>query len=342
MSECQRQIEIESMEQFVSLFGNLDENVDILKQELGVNIFARGTELTVSGDEQAVDTAVSVVQKLLGMLTRGEPIDRSRIRYAISLAREGNIDRIEEIMQDVIAITYRGKQVKCKTLGQRQYVKSVKDNLMTFAVGPAGTGKTYLAIAMAFVALKNKEVERIILTRPAVEAGEKLGFLPGDLQEKIDPYLRPLYDGLYDTLGADAAQRHLEKGIIEIAPLAYMRGRTLDDAFIILDEAQNTTPEQMKMFLTRIGFGSKAVVTGDITQIDLPKASQSGLRQAYRILQNIEEIGFYNLQAEDVVRHPVVAKIIRAYDRFQARELSQHELRDKSYEPQEDTTVETV
>ena len=280
MSECQRQIEVESMEQFVSLFGNLDENVDILQQELGVKLFARGTELTVQGDEEAVTTAVNVVNKLLGMLSRGEPIDRSRIRYAISLAREGNIDRIEEIMHDVIAITYRGKQVKCKTLGQRQYVKSITDNLMTFAVGPAGTGKTYLAIAMAFVALKNKEVERIILTRPAVEAGEKLGFLPGDLAQKVDPYLRPLYDALHDMMGVEAYARLVERGVIEVAPLAYMRGRTLNDAFIILDEAQNTTSEQMKMFLTRMGMGSRVIITGDITQIDLPAGRRSGLVEA--------------------------------------------------------------
>ena len=319
MSECQRQIEIESMEQFVSLFGNLDENVDILKQELGVNIFARGTELTVSGDEQAVDTAVSVVQKLLGMLTRGEPIDKSRIRYAISLAREGNIDRIEEIMQDVIAITYRGKQVKCKTLGQRQYVKSVKDNLMTFAVGPAGTGKTYLAIAMAFVALKNKEVERIILTRPAVEAGEKLGFLPGDLAQKVDPYLRPLYDALHDMMGVEAYARLVERGVIEVAPLAYMRGRTLNDAFIILDEAQNTTGEQMKMFLTRMGMGSRVIITGDITQIDLPAGRKSGLVDALEVLKSVEGIGITYLTHRDVVRHELVQAIVKAYEKFDKR-----------------------
>ena len=310
MSECQRQIEIDSMEQFVSLFGNLDENVDILKQELGVNIFARGTELTVSGDEQAVDTAVSVVQKLLGMLTRGEPIDRSRIRYAISLAREGNIDRIEEIMQDVIAITYRGKQVKCKTLGQRQYVKSVKDNLMTFAVGPAGTGKTYLAIAMAFVALKNKEVERIILTRPAVEAGEKLGFLPGDLAQKVDPYLRPLYDALHDMMGVEAYARLVERGVIEVAPLAYMRG---------LDEAQNTTGEQMKMFLTRMGMGSRVIITGDITQIDLPAGRKSGLVEALEVLKSVEGIGITYLTHRDVVRHELVQAIVKAYEKFDKR-----------------------
>lgn len=319
MSQCQRQIDVESMEQFVSLFGNLDENVDTIQQELGVKLYAHGAQLTVEGDEEAVNTAVSVVNKLLGMLSRGEPIDRSRIRYAISLAREGNIDRIEEIMHDVIAITYRGKQVKCKTLGQRQYVKSIKDNLMTFAVGPAGTGKTYLAIAMAFVALKNKEIERIILTRPAVEAGEKLGFLPGDLAQKVDPYLRPLYDALHDMMGVEAYARLVERGTIEVAPLAYMRGRTLNDAFIILDEAQNTTSEQMKMFLTRMGMGSRVIVTGDITQIDLPAGRRSGLVEALEVLKNVEGIGITYLTHRDVVRHELVQAIVKAYEKFDKR-----------------------
>ncbi len=307
------------MEQFVSLFGNLDQNVAILEQELGVSLSARGAELTVSGEEAAVETAISVVNKLLGMLSRGEPIDRSRIRYAVALANEGNIDRIEEIMRDVIAITYRGKQVKCKTLGQRQYVQSIKDNLMTFAVGPAGTGKTYLAIAMAVVALKNKEIERIILTRPAVEAGEKLGFLPGDLAQKVDPYLRPLYDALHDMMGVEAYARLVERGTIEVAPLAYMRGRTLNDAFIILDEAQNTTSEQMKMFLTRMGMGSRVIVTGDITQIDLPAGRRSGLVEALEVLKNVEGIGITHLTHRDVVRHELVQAIVRAYERFEKR-----------------------
>ena len=319
MSQCQRQIEVESMEQVVSLFGNLDENVVMLEQELGVKLSAHGAELTVSGEEAAVDTAINVINKLLGMLSRGEPIDRSRIRYAVSLANEGNIDRIEEIMRDVIAITYRGKQVKCKTLGQRQYVQSIKDNLMTFAVGPAGTGKTYLAIAMAVVALKNKEIERIILTRPAVEAGEKLGFLPGDLAQKVDPYLRPLYDALHDMMGVDAYARLVERGTIEVAPLAYMRGRTLNDAFIILDEAQNTTSEQMKMFLTRMGMGSRVIVTGDITQIDLPAGRRSGLVEALEVLKNVEGIGITHLTHRDVVRHELVQAIVRAYERFEKR-----------------------
>ena len=338
----EQRISIERMEQAVNLFGSFDENVRLIESEFKVTVSNREGELRVNGEVEDTMLAVKALNALLTISNRGEPITEQNVRYVISLVRAGQEDRISELTQDVICISSKGRPIKPKTIGQKKYIESVLKNTITIGVGPAGTGKTYLAVAAAVAAFRERKVNRIILTRPAVEAGERLGFLPGDLQNKVDPYLRPLYDGLYDTLGADAAQRHLEKGIIEIAPLAYMRGRTLDDAFIILDEAQNTTPEQMKMFLTRIGFGSKAVVTGDITQIDLPKASQSGLRQAYRILQNIEEIGFYNLQAEDVVRHPVVAKIIRAYDRFQARELSQHELRDKSYEPQEDTTVETV
>lgn len=319
MSDCQMKIEVESMEQFISLFGNLDENVDILQEELGVKLFERGSELVVEGEEAAVNTAVNVVKKLLGMLSRGEPIDRSRIRYAVSLAHDGKIDRIEEIMRDVIAITYRGKQVKCKTLGQRQYVQSIKDHLMAFAIGPAGTGKTYLAIAMAFVALKNKEVERIILTRPAVEAGEKLGFLPGDLAQKVDPYLRPLYDALHDMMGVEAYERLVERGTIEVAPLAYMRGRTLNDSFIILDEAQNTTSEQMKMFLTRMGMGSHVIITGDITQIDLPAGRKSGLVEALEVLKDVEGIGISYLTHRDVVRHELVQAIVKAYEKFDKR-----------------------
>ena len=319
MAETQLQMDIDSMEEFISLFGNLDENVDTLQQELGVRIMARGTQLTLTGEEAAVNTARDVIQKLLGMLARGETVDRSRIRYAVSLAQDGNIDRIEEIMHDVIAITYRGRQVKCKTLGQRQYVQSIRDNLLTFAVGPAGTGKTYLAVAMAVVALKNKEIERIILTRPAVEAGEKLGFLPGDLAQKVDPYLRPLYDALHEMMGVEAYARLVERGAIEVAPLAYMRGRTLNDSFIILDEAQNTTSEQMKMFLTRMGMGSRVIVTGDITQIDLPAGKRSGLIEALEVLKNVEGIGIAQLTHRDVVRHELVQAIVRAYDRYEKR-----------------------
>lgn len=332
------------------IFGPADHYLRLITSNLLCNVSARGNVLMLSGSEESVAAAKTLFEHLI-TLAEARELEENDIHYALTTVARQMANAEVEGLNEVLLITPRGKQIRPKTKGQQEYLQMIRKKTITFGIGPAGTGKTYLAVVMAVLALKRREVERIILTRPAVEAGEKLGFLPGDLQEKIDPYLRPLYDGLYDTLGADAAQRHLEKGIIEIAPLAYMRGRTLDDAFIILDEAQNTTPEQMKMFLTRIGFGSKAVVTGDLTQIDLPNAHRSGLRQAYQILQNIEEIGFYTLKAEDVVRHPVVAKIIRAYDRFQAREMSQHELRDKSDTTtsasssrgaQEDSTLETV
>ena len=306
---------VESVDLFMSLFGVRDENVDLIRRELGVEIFARGNEITISGEEEKVALAHTVLERLLGILSRGESIDRTRIRYAIELAGEGNADRIDEIMRDVIAITYRGKQVKCKTLGQRTYVDAIKNNTCVFAVGPAGTGKTYLAIAMAVVALKNKDVEKIILTRPAVEAGEKLGFLPGDLQQKVDPYLRPLYDALGDMMGMEAYQRLFERGAVEVAPLAYMRGRTLNDAFIILDEAQNTTSEQMKMFLTRMGMNSKMVITGDVTQIDLPFGKRSGLIEALEVLRGVPDIGMATLTHKDVVRHELVQAIVKAYEK---------------------------
>ena len=306
---------VESVDLFMALFGVRDENVDLIRRELGVEIFARGNEITISGDEEKVRLAQLVLERLLGILARGESIDRTRIRYAIELAGEGNADRIDEIMRDVIAITYRGKQVKCKTLGQRTYVDAIKNNTCVFAVGPAGTGKTYLAIAMAVVALKNKDVEKIILTRPAVEAGEKLGFLPGDLQQKVDPYLRPLYDALGDMMGMEAYQRLFERGAVEVAPLAYMRGRTLNDAFIILDEAQNTTSEQMKMFLNRMGMNSKMVITGDVTQIDLPGGKRSGLIEALEVLRGVPDIGMATLTHKDVVRHELVQAIVKAYEK---------------------------
>ena len=312
-------LSVESMEDYVSLFGVGDENVNSLMQETGAEIALRGDELCFSGDEEQVELAVTVTEKLLDMLRRHEQVDRSRIRYAVELAREGNVDSIEEIMRDVIAVTHRGKQIKCKTLGQRRYVELMRKNLLTFAVGPAGTGKTYLAMAMAVVALKNKEVERIILTRPAVEAGEKLGFLPGDLAQKVDPYLRPLYDAMYDLMGMDAYQKLAERGVVEVAPLAYMRGRTLSDSFVILDEAQNTTVEQMKMFLTRMGFGTRVVVTGDITQIDLPYGKKSGLKEAVEVLSGVDGIGIAHLSNRDVVRHELVQAIVRAYERREAR-----------------------
>ncbi|MEF9896503.1 MAG: PhoH family protein [Clostridia bacterium] len=306
---------VDSQDAFVNLFGLRDENVDLMKHELDVELFAHGDEITISGDEEKAELCKTILLRLQQIVARGEQIDRTRIRYAIELAREGNVERIDEIMQGVIAITYRGRQVKCKTLGQKQYVDALKQNTCCFAIGPAGTGKTYLAIAMAVVALKNKDVEKIILTRPAVEAGEKLGFLPGDLQQKVDPYLRPLYDALGDMMGAEGYARLLERGAVEVAPLAYMRGRTLNDAFIILDEAQNTTSEQMKMFLTRMGEGSKMVITGDITQIDLPAGKTSGLVEAIEVLAGVPDIGIVQLTHRDVVRHELVQAIVRAYER---------------------------
>ena len=304
-----------NVDQLMALFGPHDENVDLVRRETGAEIFAHGDEITLSGEEEAVRLAHLVLDKLLAILAQGEGIDRSRIRYAIDLAREGNADRIEEIMQGVIAITYRGRQIKCKTLGQQKYIDAIKKNTCVFAVGPAGTGKTYLAIAMAVVALKNKDIERIILTRPAVEAGEKLGFLPGDLQQKVDPYLRPLYDALNDMMGPEGYQRLMERGALEVAPLAYMRGRTLNDAFIMLDEAQNTTSEQMKMFLTRMGMGSKMIITGDITQIDLPAGKKSGLVEALEVLRGVPDIGMATLTHKDVVRHELVQAIVKAYEK---------------------------
>ena len=311
----QERISIDSPEVFIGLFGIQEENLPLFRDELEVDIQTRSGEIVISGAPEKVDLARLTLDRLTDILNRGEQIDRTRIRYAIGLAAEGNADRIGEIMRDVIAITYRGRQVKCKTLGQKQYVEAIRNNTCTFSVGPAGTGKTYLAIAMAVVAMKNKEIEKIILTRPAVEAGEKLGFLPGDLAQKVDPYLRPLYDALHDMLGVDAYQRLVERGAIEVAPLAYMRGRTLNDAFIILDEAQNTTSEQMKMFLTRMGMGSKMVITGDVTQIDLPMGKKSGLVEALEVLKNVEDIGIVRLTHRDVVRHELVQAIVKAYEK---------------------------
>ena len=304
------------METYMALFGMNDQNVALIEQECSVNVALRGSDLLITGEAEDAALAESVIVKLMEMIAHNELVDRSRIRYAIALAREGKVDMIDEILRSVVAITHRGKQVKCKTLGQQEYVQAIRDHDLTFAVGPAGTGKTYLAMALAVVALKNKEVERIVLTRPAVEAGEKLGFLPGDLTQKVDPYLRPLYDALYDFMGVDSYQRLLERGTVEVAPLAYMRGRTLSDSFIILDEAQNTTSEQMKMFLTRLGFHSKVVVTGDVTQTDLPVGKKSGLTEALEILKDIPEIGMVHLTAKDVVRHELVQKIVEAYDKW--------------------------
>ena len=312
--EIERIVNAERVEDLIAVFGSFDENIKRIEDALNVRVVNRGTELRVCGDEEMADKAVRTLEGLLSLASKGETIDEQRVRYLITLVSEGNDHHVAQMAKDVVCITAKGKPIKAKTVGQQHYMKAIMKNTITIGVGPAGTGKTYLAVAAAVAAFRDKTVNRIILTRPAVEAGERLGFLPGDLQTKVDPYLRPLYDALYDMLGAETFQKYQERGAIEVAPLAYMRGRTLDDSFIILDEAQNTTSEQMKMFLTRIGFGSKAVVTGDITQVDLPKHSQSGLLKAEAILSGIPEISFHHLTAQDVVRHPVVAKIIAAYD----------------------------
>lgn len=304
----------DSMDAYVSLFGLNDQNVALIEQECNVSVSLRRNHLVISGSEQDRILAQKVITVLLEMIKRNEFVDRIRIRYAISMVREGKAGLIEDNLKKVIAVTHRGKEITCKTVGQRQYVDTIRSHMLTFAVGPAGTGKTYLAMALAVMALKNKEVERIILTRPAVEAGEKLGFLPGDLTQKVDPYLRPLYDAMYDFMGADSYTKLIERGVVEVAPLAYMRGRTLSDAFIILDEAQNTTSEQMKMFLTRMGFHSRVVVTGDITQTDLPPGKQSGLAEAVRLLGHIHEIGMIELTSKDIVRHELVQLIVEAYE----------------------------
>lgn len=314
------QLSLESMDAYLSLFGMNDRNMAALEQELDVMISLRGQEIQIQGDRENAALAEQVIGKLTEMMRRGEIVDAARIRYAAALAREGRLDEIEEIMGDVVAVTHRGRRIQCKTLGQREYVAAVRDGELTIAVGPAGTGKTYLAMAMAVVALKNKEVERIVLTRPAVEAGERLGFLPGDMSQKVDPYLRPLYDALYEIMGVESYQRLVERGTLEVAPLAFMRGRTLADAFIILDEAQNTTPEQMKMFLTRLGASAHCIVTGDISQIDLPKGRKSGLAEAMDVLRGVEGIHIVELTAKDVVRHELVQKIVRAYEAYEAKE----------------------
>ena len=312
MSE--RIINAERIEQIINVFGSFDENIKLIEQTYGVKITNRGTELKISGEDEAADRAGRAIEGLLLLAAKGETIDEQKVRYLIDLVSSGNEDKIGEMAKDVVCITAKGRPVKAKTLGQQRYMKAISKNTITIGVGPAGTGKTYLAVAAAVAAFREKAVNRIILTRPAVEAGERLGFLPGDLQNKVDPYLRPLYDALYDMLGAETYQKYLERGNIEVAPLAYMRGRTLDDSFIILDEAQNTTREQMKMFLTRLGFGSKIVITGDITQIDLPSDKVSGLKDAVRILDNVPDIAICRLTASDVVRHALVQRIIAAYE----------------------------
>ena len=312
-------VNVDRMEQAVSLFGSFDENIKLVESQYNVKIISRGSELKVSGDVESVSKAVRAVNGLLTLINRGESLSEQNVRYVLSLVNEDNEDKLEQMTGDCVCITAKGKPVKPKTLGQKKYIEAIRNNTIVLGAGPAGTGKTYLAVAAAVTAFRAKEINRIILTRPAVEAGEKLGFLPGDLQQKVDPYLRPLYDALFDMLGAESFQRYQERGSIEVAPLAYMRGRTLDDSFIILDEAQNTTREQMKMFLTRLGFNSKIVVTGDITQIDLPDGKKSGLVEAMRILKNIDDIAINVFTEKDVVRHRLVQDIIKAYEKQEVR-----------------------
>ena len=323
---AEQMVRFDHPELMAGLFGSFDANIRILENEYDVTVVNRGGQLKITGDDASkVDAAARAVEGMLVLLNKGEQLNEQNIHYVISMVNEGSDKKLSKLMADCICITARGKPVKAKTFGQETYVEAIRDNTIVFGIGPAGTGKTYLAVAMAVKAFKAKEVSRIILTRPAVEAGESLGFLPGDLQQKVDPYLRPLYDALFDMLGAESFQKHLERGSIEVAPLAYMRGRTLDDSFIILDEAQNTTSEQMKMFLTRLGNNSKAVVTGDITQIDLPGGKKSGLKEVTKILKDIDGIDVVRFNDKDVVRHHLVQEIVKAYDKYaekQARDAA--------------------
>lgn len=322
-NNIEKYVNAERVEDLISVFGSFDENIKRIEEALDVAIINRGNELKVSGDIESVDKAVRTLEGLLSLASKGEIIDEQRVRYLITLVKEGNESQVSQMAKDVVCITAKGKPIKAKTVGQQNYMKAITKNTVTIGVGPAGTGKTYLAVAAAVAAFRERTVNRIILTRPAVEAGERLGFLPGDLQNKVDPYLRPLYDALYDMLGAETFQKYQERGAIEVAPLAYMRGRTLDDSFIILDEAQNTTKEQMKMFLTRLGFGSKIVITGDVTQIDLPSDKVSGLKDALRVLEGVKDIAICKLTAADVVRHALVQEIINAYERADKKETKQ-------------------
>ena len=315
----ERTINAERVEQLIDVFGSFDENVRRIEDAFGVKITNRNNELKVTGDEEAADKGCRAIEALLALSAKGEEIDEQKVRYLINLVNTGNEDQVSKMAKDVVCVTAKGRPVKAKTIGQQKYMKAIQKNTITIGVGPAGTGKTYLAVAAAVAAFRERTVNRIILTRPAVEAGERLGFLPGDLQNKVDPYLRPLYDALYDMLGPETYQKYLERGSIEVAPLAYMRGRTLDDSFIILDEAQNTTREQMKMFLTRLGFGSKIVITGDVTQIDLPEDKVSGLKDAIRVLDGVADIAICTLTSADVVRHALVQKIINAYEKADQR-----------------------
>ena len=317
--QIERVVNADRVEDMIAIFGSFDENIKRIEEALHVMIVNRGNDLKVSGDEEDVDKAVRTLEGLLALAAKGESIDEQRVRYLITLVSEGNDALVTQMAKDVVCITAKGKPIKAKTVGQQNYMKAISQNTITVGVGPAGTGKTYLAVAAAVSAFRERTVNRIILTRPAVEAGERLGFLPGDLQNKVDPYLRPLYDALYDMLGAETFQKYQERGSIEVAPLAYMRGRTLDDSFIILDEAQNTTREQMKMFLTRLGFGSKIVITGDVTQIDLPDDKVSGLKDAIRVLEGVKDIAICRLSSADVVRHALVQQIINAYEKAEKK-----------------------
>ncbi|MBQ8830945.1 MAG: PhoH family protein [Oscillospiraceae bacterium] len=313
-------ISVDRIENIINVFGSFDENLRIIENEFNVKITDRDSELKIIGDAEDAMHAGKTVEGLVYLASRGENISASNVRYIISLVKNGQEDKIHDLTGDVICITAKGKPVKAKTIGQRHYMEAIRKNTITLGIGPAGTGKTYLAVAAAVAAFRAKQVNRIILTRPAVEAGERLGFLPGDLQSKVDPYLRPLYDALFEMLGPETYNNYLERGNIEVAPLAYMRGRTLDDSFIILDEAQNTSREQMKMFLTRLGFGSKIVITGDITQIDLPADKTSGLREAMKVLDGVEDVAICRLKPEDVVRHVLVQRIIAAYEKYGEKE----------------------
>ena len=330
----ERTINAERVEQLIDVFGSFDENVKKIEQAFGVHITNRNTELKVTAeDEEAVDAGARAIEALLSLAAKGEEIDDQKVRYLIDLVRAGKEEQVTKMAKDVVCVTAKGRPVKAKTIGQQTYLKAISKNTITIGVGPAGTGKTYLAVAQAVAAFRAKEVNRIILTRPAVEAGERLGFLPGDLQNKVDPYLRPLYDALFDMLGPETYNKYLERGNIEVAPLAYMRGRTLDDSFIILDEAQNTTREQMKMFLTRLGFGSKIVITGDITQIDLPGDKVSGLKEAIRVLDGVEDIQICRLTPADVVRHVLVQRIVAAYDKYEKNRLPDEHARKFKQKP---------
>ena len=328
MAKAKLVVDARSVDNLVRVLGTFDENINFLSEELGVFCYVEGVKIRIEGEQKGVELAEKALSALVGLAAKGDEIDKTRTAYCLELARDGRAQEIENLSSGIVAVTARGKQIKCKTVGQKTYVDAIKNNTVVFGVGPAGTGKTYLAVCMAVAAFKSKKVEKILLTRPAVEAGEKLGFLPGDLQEKVDPYLRPLYDALQEMLGVETYAKLMERGVIEVAPLAYMRGRTLSNAFIILDEAQNTTKEQMKMFLTRLGENSKMLITGDVTQIDLPFGKESGLKNAIKILKNIEGIEIVNLTHKDVVRHPLVTEIVKAYTI--SEEKSQKETKNES------------